>query len=112
MVYTSKEAIVKQMRAQLSVRSDIRKRALLCIFQNQTFDEQKSESTNKYNGVGFTGADAPLLSSFAKQLKYKGYLSEKQDAILKRKIIKYARQLVNGSIAEGKIREVNGKYVW
>ena len=39
-------------------------------------------------------------------------LTDKQDAVLRRKIVKYAAQLVNGSINEGKIRYVDGKYIW
>lgn len=33
-------------------------RALVVLFKNQTSDEQSSNTTNKDNGIGFTGADA------------------------------------------------------
>lgn len=74
MEYTSKAQLVTQMKINLETRNDVRVRALLRIFENQTFDEQ--------------------------------------DAVLRRKIVKYAAQLVNGSINEGKIRYVDGKYIW
>jgi hypothetical protein len=111
MIFTAKEQIVDQMRKNLETSSNTRARALLRIFENQTRDEQASESTNHYNGIGFTGSDAQFLTSLAKQFKYKGYLSPKQDAILARKIKKYARQLVEGSIAERKIKTY-GKYYY
>lgn len=112
MEYTSKAQLVTQMKINLETRKDIRIRALLRIFENQTFDEQRTESTNRYNGIGFTGSDAHFLSSLAKQYKYKKFFTDKQDAVLRRKIVKYAAQLVNGSINEGKIRYVDGKYIW
>lgn len=112
MEYTSKAQLVSQMKLNLETRKDVRVRALLRIFENQTYDEQRIESTNRYNGIGFTGSDARFLSSLAKQYKYKKFLTDKQDAILRRKIVKYAAQLINCSIHEGKIRCVNGKYVW
>ena len=43
-------------------------RALLKIFEAQTASEQATESTNHHNGVGFTGSDAPFLTSCAKRV--------------------------------------------
>lgn len=71
-------------------------RGLLRIYQCQTSDEQASGVTRKLNGVGFSGADGEILSSFATQLideKFAG--SEKQMAILFKKMPRYARQLMN-----------------
>jgi len=78
-------------------------RAVIAIFNKQTENEKEVESTNMRNNVGFTGADAKILTSFAKQLlKNKNrHLSEKQMAIAKRRIVKYAGQLAK--IANGKI---------
>lgn len=83
-------------------------RGLLAIYANQTHDEQAQEATNKLNGIGFTGTDAKLLSSFAKQvqkkiawveskgwnIQYEKMLSQKQFTILFKKMPKYARQLL------------------
>jgi hypothetical protein len=74
-------------------------RSIVKIFEKQTEDEKSSEATNHNNGVGFNGIDAPLLSSFAKQI-LKGYtLSDKQMVYARKKIIKYANQLTK--IANG-----------
>lgn len=110
MVYTSKAALINQLKKNLETHAEVRAKAVIRIYQNQTADEKKTNSTNVNNGIGFTGADASILSSFAKQLAYKKCLSVKQDAILVKRITKYARQLIDGSIAEGKIRVENGKY--
>lgn len=70
-------------------------KALLRIFEFQTANEQASETTNEDNGVGFTGCDAEILSSFAKQLNKGRNMSPKQMAIIYKKMPKYARQLMN-----------------
>lgn len=67
--------------------------ALLKIFEKQTEDEKLIEATTDHNGVGFTGVDAEILSSFAKQLKNKGYLSNKQMQLLSKKMPKYWNQI-------------------
>lgn len=78
-------------------------RAVIAIFNKQTENEKEVESTNMRNNVGFTGADAKILTSFAKQLlrNKNRHLSDKQLAIAKRRIVKYAGQLAK--IANGKI---------
>lgn len=110
MVYTSKADFINQLKKNLLIHVEIGAKAVVRIYQNQTADEKRTNSTKVRNGIGFTGADAGILSSFAKQLSYKKFLSSKQDAFLVKRITKYARQLVDGSIAEGKIKVVDGKY--
>ena len=73
------------------------KRALILISDNQTDEEYNMGSTHVLNNMGFTGADAFILTSFAKQLKHKGWLSPKQMSIVHKKITKYWRQLKNVS---------------
>lgn len=68
-------------------------KALLYLFDRQTDDEQHSESTNQHNRMGFTGTDAQLLSSFAKQVIQKAWLSPRQMQVLRGKIQKYAGQI-------------------
>jgi hypothetical protein len=84
-------------------------RGLVAIYAAQTADEQACETVSVDNGVGFTGIDGQILSSFAKQaekkiawVKSKGYkvdysraLSPKQFALLFKKMPKYAKQLHN-----------------
>jgi hypothetical protein len=76
------------------------KRALLRIFEFQTREEQHEEHTLFHNGVGFTGTDGKILSSFAKQLERKGTLSEKQMYLLMKKMPKYWSQVVKISDEE------------
>lgn len=70
-------------------------KALLKILDQQTLEEINTETTNKINGVGFTGVDAPLLTSFAKQLQTKGSLSTKQEVYLFKKMPKYWEQILH-----------------
>lgn len=68
-------------------------RAVVAIYKRQTDEEKNAEATKESNGRGFTGVDAPLLSSFAKQILQRGTLSHKQLDIARRKIMKYWKQL-------------------
>ena len=72
------------------------RRALLRIYANQELDEQLIADTTKRNGVGFTPADAPILTSLAKQVLERNWLSVKQWEILYKLLPKYARQLQRG----------------
>lgn len=67
---------------------------------------------NNHNNVGFTPVDAKMLSSFAKQLKYRNnyHLSPKQLAYAAHRMPKYARQLLKQSIAKGIIKHQNGAW--
>ena len=80
------------------------------IFEYPTAEEQNSDATHNDNGVGFTGADAFILSRFAKSIdegKFVG--SPKQMAILFKKMHKYARQL--DGIAQAKLAKAEPKQV-
>jgi len=82
------------VKKQLSTNPNWAKRALVKIFEYQTAEEQAHECTSEYNGVGFTGCDGEILTSFAKQLLRKNFLSEKQMAIVFRKMPKYWSQII------------------
>lgn len=69
--------------------------ALKKLYACQTEDEQNSDCTKVYNGMGFNGVDAPILSSFCKFLNKTGFLTPKQKAIARKKLIKYNKQLTN-----------------
>lgn len=75
-------------------------RALVKIYQFQTLDEQKSQSTVYYNGVGFSGTDGRILTSIAKQLLKYGRISEKQMNIVFKKMPKYWNQIIKISDKE------------
>ena len=90
----SKKDMIEQLRQRLASKDRWALRALMRIYQNQTADEQNSETTIERNGIGFTGPDAEILSSFARQYQRRGSLSERQMIILRRRIPAYARQIV------------------
>lgn len=87
-----KVAFVKQM---LASNPDWAVRGLLKIYEFQTEAEQRVGETTEDNGVGFSGCDAHILSSFADQIKNGRQMSEKQLAIIYKKMPRYSRQLVN-----------------
>lgn len=68
-------------------------RSLMAVYDYQTSTEKMARVTTEHNKVGFSGVDAEILSSFAEQWKFKGYLSTKQFGILAKKMPKYAGQL-------------------
>jgi hypothetical protein len=70
-------------------------RAMIQIYNKQTSDEQKYQDTHMYNSVGFTGADAEIMSSFTEYYKKFDKLSPKQMAIARKKMKKYWKQLLN-----------------
>jgi hypothetical protein len=69
-------------------------RAVTAIYGLQTLEEQTHETTINKNGIGFNATDAEILSSFAIQIKKRGFLSKKQMAIARLKIQKYSKQLL------------------
>lgn len=69
-------------------------KALLIIYDFQTEDEKVDDETKVYNNVGFSGVDAKILSSFAKQLHEKFYLSPKQMTLTRKKMRKYINQII------------------
>jgi|GEM_PF-2860889 len=93
------------IRNRLNTDNKQAQRALLIIYKYQTAEEQNVERTELSNGVGFTGHDAPFLSSLAKQVedriridpcrKSGLYLSDAQFSKLRPLIKKYWKQLKN-----------------
>tara|TARA_R100000734_G_C3288255_1_gene80540 strand:- start:84 stop:458 length:375 start_codon:yes stop_codon:yes gene_type:complete len=93
-VRVTKTATRDYLKEQLAVNDKWIKKALIEILSNQTDDEVTNECTSNLNGIGFTGADAEILTSFAKQLMRRGYLSTKQMEITRRKMPKYWKQIM------------------
>jgi len=90
----TKGAIAVFVRDQLKTNEVWAKAALLKIYEFQTAEEQDAGYTKIYNGVGFSGAHGEIMSSFAEQLKNKGWLSPKQMTIVHKIIHKYTRQVI------------------
>lgn len=76
-------------------------RALRVVYNNQTESEKNSHATTDDNGVGFTGVDAELLTSFADQARVRGTLSPKQMDLLKKKMPKYWKQILQEAERNG-----------
>ncbi len=89
----TKTNLTKHLKAKLGSDPRWALRALVVVFQNQTASEQTSERTVEHNGAGFSGVDAEILSSFAKQYSKSGSLSPKQMTILFKRIPRYAGQV-------------------
>jgi len=92
----------KQDFSLLVEDDDFAIRCLMRLYEYQTEEEQEVGMTREYNDVGFSGCDAEILSSFARQVqnhraevnpRYRNPLSPKQLEIVKKKIPKYHRQL-------------------
>lgn len=101
MEFKSKQAIEQAIKQSITTNERQAVKALLRIYEYQTDEEQAGGYVYNYNGVGFTTNDADILTSFAKQYLSKGYLSEKQYALLFKKIAKYAGQLTRLAIEKG-----------
>ena len=65
------------------------------LYECQTADEQMNGNTHHVNGIGFNGVDAPILSSMAEFLIKTGFLTPKQKAVVRKKLVKYNKQLTN-----------------
>ena len=91
----TKKAIRDYLKNQLKTNEAWAKHALLRIYEYQTMEEKETQETRLNNYVGFTGADAMILTSFTEQLKTRGYLSPKQMSVLYHKIPKYWNQIWN-----------------
>lgn len=84
---------VEEIKRLLAINDTMLYRSLLKLYECQTADEKADGQTHEYNGVGFNGVDAPILTSFVEFYKRKGFLSTKQKAIARKKIMKYAKQI-------------------
>lgn len=89
----TKKATIANWKEQLGTNAAWALRGLMRIYEMQTPQEQEVELTVYHNGVGFSGVDADILTSFVKQYQRKGSLSEKQMNILFQRMPRYAGQL-------------------
>jgi hypothetical protein len=101
----TKSCVLSYIKHQLSTNSAWALRALTTIYARQTQDEQASGVTNHHNDIGFSGADAEILSSFAVQYSNRGTLSPKQMALVFKKMPKYSKQVLS-CISQDKLTKV------
>lgn len=93
----TKKSQVAFIRQQITTNARWARRALIALFEQQTEEEKTSEETVVYNNAGFTGCDAYILTSLAKSYLQYNNLTDKQMALLYKKIGKYANQIYNMS---------------
>lgn len=68
-------------------------RALLQLYYRQTSSERNAKSTTNKNGEGFNSYDAQFLTSVSEFLLAHGHLTAKQLYAVRRRLVKYNRQL-------------------
>ena len=74
-------------------RDDAVIKGMLRIYDLQTESEKVFGDTHAHNGVGFSGVDGEIMSSFSKFVNKTGFLTYKQMKIARKKMLKYAGQL-------------------
>lgn len=82
-----------EIKSMLNANDKAVARGVVAIYNRQTNEEKFCDDTHESNGVGFNKFDAELMSSIARWFTSHGYLTDKQTAIARKKIMKYAGQL-------------------
>lgn len=102
----TKKMVNEHIRHRLATNTQIAQQGLLLIYKQQTPMERafRGQTLEEKNGFGFTAFDSEILSSFAEQMLKRGWLSFRQNEVLRRKMPKYTRQIVEIT-GEDKIRE-------
>lgn len=98
---TDKKWTKAEIKANLAASDKWLCRGLVAIFNKQTADEKVEGRTSHDNGIGFNGVDAEILTSFAMQYIERGFLTPKQIVMARKKMLKYAGQLLkisNGDV--------------
>lgn len=67
--------------------------ALKKLYACQTADEQACRETQHQNGVGFNACDGNILTGISQFLIAHGFLSDKQKTLVRKKLVKYTKQL-------------------
>lgn len=109
---TSQKDYINQLKNKLATEPEWAQHALNVVYGNQNADERFEANVKRHNNVGFTQADCRFLTSLAKQLLYKGSLSDKQNDVLLKKMPKYAGQVFDYCILKGTvIKNKDGLYI-
>jgi len=103
-----KAVIEDYIKVQLATNPAWAIKGLVKIYTLQTADEQASDNTHHHNGVGFSGVDAKIMSSFAKQINAGRNLSAKQMSIVYKKIFRYWKQIAS-FIPETKLEQIGNQ---
>ena len=84
---------IEDIKRLLQTNDTMLYRSLKILYSYQTADEKNTKDTITENGVGFNSVDAQFLSSCAEFLIKNGFLTIKQKAVVRTKMIKYSKQL-------------------
>jgi len=90
----------EEIKDLIENRNDAVIRGMLRIYDLQTESEQVFGDTHEHNGVGFSGVDGGIMSSFSEFYDKTGFLTSKQMKIARKKMLKYAGQLTKISNKE------------
>ena len=99
-IFTMKMKVADYIKNQLATNQAWAIKALVKVYTLQTLDEQATGQTSNLNGVGFSGVDSQILSSFAEQVNKGRTLSPKQMSILYKKMPRYHKQVASFIPAE------------
>ena len=97
MTSMTKKELIAALKERLATDDRWAPRALSVVYRNQTADERATQQTIEHNGIGFSGPDAEILSSFAQRFQRRGVLSPKQMNVLRRKMPSYASQVARAA---------------
>lgn len=92
------EYTIEIVKEKLSTNRLWIERAIVALYNRQTEDEKEGRFTAEDNGVGFNAFDSPFLSNLAEWLiagKNNGHLTNNQLDVAKKKMPKYAKQILS-----------------
>lgn len=82
-----------EIKSMIQTNDKVLYGALKKLYACQTADEQTSAETTHANGAGFNAIDAEFLTSCSQFLLKNGFLTDKQKVIVRKKLVKYNKQL-------------------
>ena len=100
----TKVQVANYIKHQLATNPVWALKGLVKIYDRQTEDEKASGTTNNLNNIGFSGCDAEILSSFAVQFSKWNRLSDKQMALVLKKMPRYHKQIISMISPENMIK--------
>lgn len=84
---------VEEIKSLLTNNDKMVAHSVKVLYERQTMGERITHETTESNGIGFNGVDAPFLTSCAQFYISAGFLTPKQTAACRKKLMKYSRQL-------------------
>lgn len=82
-----------EIKSLVQTNDKVLYRALKKLYDCQTEGEQISKQTHEHNGKGFNSVDSEFLSNVSEFLIARGYLADKQKSVVRKKLVKYTKQL-------------------